>query len=160
MRKTDLAWAAGLLEGEGCFTRKCLAGTARNITVQCHMTDLDVLQKLKRVLGVGTINGPYGNGEGNKPRWMFRTSGPEAYVVMTRVLPFMCSRRRKRIRGLMKAFESVKPKTYKLQNLKTGRTVVTKDIVAWAQAHDMSAHGLYMTLVGRRTSCYGWRRIK
>ncbi len=55
---TDIAWAAGLFEGEGCFTQ----GHGNDAT-RTHLfriivvsTDLDVLERFKRVLGVGRIS--------------------------------------------------------------------------------------------------------
>ena len=52
----DLAWIAGLLDGEGCFTKKSKRG--RTIMICCQMTDMDVLEKLKEKMGCGRIHGP------------------------------------------------------------------------------------------------------
>jgi hypothetical protein len=51
--EADIAWAAGLFEGEGAASPN--NGYPR---LQMEMCDLDVLQRLQRVLG-GNINGPY-----------------------------------------------------------------------------------------------------
>lgn len=57
---TDIAWAAGLFEGEGCFfatdkyERK--TGTVRHChSAQLAMSDLDVVQKFQAIVGVGGI---------------------------------------------------------------------------------------------------------
>lgn len=52
MNDLELAWVAGLLEGEGCFTVKGNAGIKRNIAVRCQMTDKDVLDRLATFVGV------------------------------------------------------------------------------------------------------------
>lgn len=48
--REDLAWAAGLFEGEGCFTRS-------NGVPMCRLgsTDEDVIQKLRTIIGFGAI---------------------------------------------------------------------------------------------------------
>lgn len=69
MKKTDLAWAAGFLDGEGHFyaTKNQYARRSNGkigaksysyfkiATVQSH---IDVLNRLKRIIG-GSISGPY-----------------------------------------------------------------------------------------------------
>jgi hypothetical protein len=49
----DIAWAAGLFEGEGCLTRP------KYPTMQLTTTDRDVVMKFKRVVGCGKVYGPY-----------------------------------------------------------------------------------------------------
>jgi hypothetical protein len=47
----DLAWAAGLFEGEGClFDRAKTSGAAK-----IQMTDLDVLERFARIIGFGRV---------------------------------------------------------------------------------------------------------
>jgi hypothetical protein len=50
----EIAWAAGLFEGEGCFTHAHGLVNAR-----LQMTDLDILERFGRIAGVGYIYGPY-----------------------------------------------------------------------------------------------------
>jgi hypothetical protein len=161
----ELAWVAGLLEGEGCFTRKSGASSLRGVTVQCHMTDLDVLQRLHRTIGVGHLRGPYkasgptGSRKKYKPRWMVQVSGPAAYQLMQQLLPLMCSRRAARIRVLLKEYESVKDHVFKMVHLKSRRVEETTDMVTWLKKHHMSNSGLYRTFIGERQTCYGWKRV-
>jgi len=159
MRSVDRAWVAGLLEGEGCFTKKCNAGTARNITVVCQMTDRDVVERLHRVAG-GTFHGPYANGpRGRLPRFMWRISGTAAYRLMVELLPLMGKRRSARIRGLLAAYDSVETPTYRIKHLASGRIVETKSLTKWLVDHGVSESGLYRTLTGARAQCRGWRRL-
>jgi len=62
MTEAELAWVAGLLEGEGCFFpmeyRTEKYGPYVYARVAVLMTDLDILQRLPQVTGVGKINGP------------------------------------------------------------------------------------------------------
>jgi hypothetical protein len=53
-REEEIAWAAGLFEGEGTFTWDY--GRAQ---LRVKMTDLDVLEKLLDIWSVGKVYGPY-----------------------------------------------------------------------------------------------------
>lgn len=159
MTKTQLAWVAGLLEGEGSFTLKSkTSGTKRNIVAQCHMTDYDVLLRLHRLTGIGHLRGPYANGTG-KPRYNWAVSGPPAYLLMKDLLPLMCQRRRARITELIAGYDSVVTKTYRIQHLATGRIETVTSLSEWCHAHNMGLSALWRTLEGTRTSNKGWRRL-
>ncbi len=93
LSKVDLAWAAGLFEGEGCIT------LSKNCPVlQLNMTDQDVVQHFHRVVGFGTVAGPYPKGGGpHKPYWVWRCSGteyPQALIAM--LWEWLGGRRRRR----------------------------------------------------------------
>lgn len=53
MRSEDIAWFAGLFEGEGCFSydKKFQA-----LRLYLGSTDLDILERIQQVLGVGSIS--------------------------------------------------------------------------------------------------------
>lgn len=65
MTDTDIAWVAGLLEGEGYFG--CRIATTKNrpgkaylqVRICVNMTDEDVLRRAQSITGAGHINGPY-----------------------------------------------------------------------------------------------------
>jgi hypothetical protein len=158
MTKVQLAWVAGLLEGEGSFSLKG-GGTARNIVVQCHMTDVDVLRRLLTLAG-GTLHGPYSNGPaGRKQRWMWRVSGPHARTLMKRLLPLMGERRTDRITGLLAAYDAVEVRTFKVMRVATGRVFVVRNLAEWCKHNGMTESSLFRTLNGERRQCRGWRRI-
>ena len=52
INREKLAWAAGLFEGEGCFTvhKHCRGGTA-----VIKMSDKDVLDEFVSVVGIGKV---------------------------------------------------------------------------------------------------------
>lgn len=159
---TDLAWVAGLLEGEGSFTYQGI-GTKRNIAVLCHMTDRDVLERLQQKLGVGRLYGPYRNGkpdQGWKPRYMYSARGKFAYDIMKAILPLMCARRSARIRELLTGYDSVESKVYKFEHIESGRIETTTDKNAWLASHGVSEVGIWRTMVGQRKACRGWRRLQ
>lgn len=50
-RELEVAWAAGLFEGEGCFRHR--SGT--RIAAFLNMTDRDVVERFARIVGHGTV---------------------------------------------------------------------------------------------------------
>lgn len=97
----EVAWAAGLLEGEGCFTSHTSAPY-----ILLDMTDKDVIEKLHSVFPSGNIRGPYTHKTKphNKPRWRFDAFGRKAKEIMEIVRPFMGQRRGAKIDELLENY--------------------------------------------------------
>lgn len=80
----DVAWAAGLFEGEGCFTRNFTRSKngPRRVHLQMTLvsTDLDVLQRFARIVGGNTrpIRRP---GSRFKQAWGWTAGGPKAAAI-------------------------------------------------------------------------------
>jgi hypothetical protein len=99
------AWAAGLLEAQGAFY---LTGVRRDRgRIQCRCPDVDVLERLRHSLGVGTLNGPYpssGGSLGRKLTWVFQINRQdEVEQVAQRLGPQMGRRRRDQIAAMLHA---------------------------------------------------------
>lgn len=84
-REIEVAWAAGLFEGEGCFTssmRPIKRGQEKRYKqylCKLHSTDLDVLQKFHRIVKVGTIGVVRKAQEHHKQQWYWATSSQEDF---------------------------------------------------------------------------------
>lgn len=93
-KREQYIWAAGLIEGEGCFTLH-----TNQPYLLLDMTDEDVIKELKEVFPFGNVRGPYyhKNKEHNKPRYRFDAYGKKAYAVAVMVFPFLKSRRQQKI---------------------------------------------------------------
>lgn len=100
--ETDVAWAAGLLEGEGSFLAK--PGTC-SPTAVCHMTDLDVLERLQGIFG-GPIYVVTNRQAHWKPSWKWQVVGHLAADVMRQVRPYMMLRRGEVIDGLLRVWDA------------------------------------------------------
>lgn len=87
----DIAWAAGLFEGEGCVH---VAKRDGRINLSMQMTDLDVLEKFCRIVG-GHEPRPVARPGNNKPVWRW-TASSDAYVVRFRdvIGPHLGARRK------------------------------------------------------------------
>lgn len=116
MSDKDLYWAAGVLEGEGCFTQGAYGSGSnrfRQLVIVCSMTDRDILERLQVILG-GTIETKpridkrYVNA---KPlyRW-YITNRIDSERVMNLLKPIMGIRRKARIEELLKYSEENPPR--------------------------------------------------
>ena len=99
-RREQICWAAGLIEGEGCFTLH----SKNHPYFLLDLTDEDTIDKLKEIFPFTTKRGPYENKKNttNKPRWRIDAFGPLAYALMVQVYPFLQSRRKAKIEELIK----------------------------------------------------------
>lgn len=163
--KEKLIWSAGLLEGEGYFGNKNKKiGTIKgNIMIGCHMTDEDILLKLKEYLNCGTVSGPYKNGkteQNYKDRYMFRVSGEKAYNIIKLILPYMGNRRTNKIEELIDLYENYIPKIeYKFKNVLTGEIETFYTLSKWAKDKNIQHSNVSRVANGLRTSCGGWTLV-
>ena len=94
--QTDLAYIAGLFDGEGSVSYKqYMRKRAHNkkayptwqIRLEIAMTDKSLLVWLHEVLGVGTV-GPRKVRPGRKKQWRWRCSHRDAYYVCLLIWPW------------------------------------------------------------------------
>lgn len=103
----DIAWAAGLFEGEGCVglnkghTRAL--PTARHIYARITMTDEDVVRKFAKIMN-WRVYGPYNHGKAHhKSQWATMASNFEQVQAMVAMFwPWLGSRRREQARGALR----------------------------------------------------------
>jgi hypothetical protein len=83
---SERAWAAGLFEGEGCFSTsngaRARGGRYLNRTAKLNMTDEEPVRRFHAIMGVGTVrlvDTEY------KPQWCWQVSSFEGvqHVVAT-----------------------------------------------------------------------------
>ena len=96
---TDIAYIAGLFDGEGCVTysrtprkrkgRKNPSNTW-NIRMEISMTDEPVIRWVHEILKAGTVNirRPIKSWVGKKTQWRWRCSHRDAYGVAKLMWPF------------------------------------------------------------------------
>jgi hypothetical protein len=126
MSEVEVAWVAGLVEGEGCFyiqtekyTSKRTGETYHNRrpTLIVAMTDEDVVKRLQEVTGVGTVNrsGPQNKNRPNhKPMWRYRVNPVATLMLAIRLYPYMGRRRREKIEDLLGEFTVDNPSTRRI----------------------------------------------
>lgn len=81
----ELAWAAGFFDGEGSTgtsvgaRRKQINGRLRYTGLRLTISQVDrqVLDRFRAAVRVGSVTGPYGNGEKRQPAYRFSTNSFE-----------------------------------------------------------------------------------
>ena len=90
-RYTDIVWAAGLFEGEGCIY---IHPTKIYVQLIINMTDLDVMERFVDVVGHGNLNGPKWDRKSTKPYWRSTVSkSSEVLRILKMFLPHLGIRR-------------------------------------------------------------------
>ena len=115
MNRVELAWLAGILEGEGYFSltlnNKTKDRPGRHYArLTVTMTDKDVIECIYAITGFGTIH-TYPPYQPNRKRtYTWRVSKWEdLYPLLRRLRPFMGERRRARIDEML-TFERENPR--------------------------------------------------
>lgn len=92
----SVAWAAGLFEGEGCMT---MCGVSRSPRLKLAMTDFDVVNKFRSIVGVGWISVmKFSNYKHGKPHYKdqlvwYVTNKKDIITVVDMFLPYFGNRR-------------------------------------------------------------------
>jgi len=99
----EVAWLAGLLEGEGCFFRHKTGKRGQyGGAIKVCMTDKDVIEHAARLMNVTPHFIPGMRSLIQKsPQWYAYAGGQKARHSMELILPFMGERRGTRIRSLL-----------------------------------------------------------
>ena len=93
-RGEDIAWAAGLFEGEG--TISVPPGRPRSVVLKVDMTDRDVLERFTRIVGVSHVRATHSSNplRGSKPQWRwFASSSTDVLRILRMFLPYLGERR-------------------------------------------------------------------
>lgn len=99
-KREGAIWFAGLFEGEGSISPDKVRGGRRRWRLTIGSTDLDVLLKARRAIGLGRITGPYGKkGVHRKPYWHWSAhSRADVYAALAMIFGFLGERRQARAR--------------------------------------------------------------
>jgi hypothetical protein len=100
-RGEEVAWAAGLFEGEGCIYERSGGG----IKISLSSTDEDIPPRFCRIVRGGTVYGPYRNTERDgyrrKPFWVWVGESVDALETLRLLLPWLGKRRTARAMQLI-----------------------------------------------------------
>ena len=124
MSEVEVAWVAGLLEGEGSFQLSDKRATSRRTTtVRCSMTDLDIIERLAGMVNGGPVNPDgYNNDRRESPvgapykriyAWQM-SRARDVYSLLTLIKPYMGERRTQQIQVLLDYFEQTPMKYQEL----------------------------------------------
>lgn len=111
-----IAWAAGILEGEGCFSifkRSSATWNHKTVAIHCEMTDEDTIVKLRDVFDVGTIlkrDAKLRNdGRSRQNTWIWSVQNHDGvFAVLTEVMPWLGQRRKAKALELLEYINECK----------------------------------------------------
>ena len=104
----DVAWLAGLLEGEGWFghTKRGAGPTSRFDyyvpVIAVAMNDEDVVRRVGCLINCA-VHGPHLKQGGRRPTFRTAVHGHKAEALMEMLLPFLGERRSARVREVLDA---------------------------------------------------------
>ena len=88
----EIAWAAGLFEGEGSISRFGRSGKF-DLRVSLNMTDEDVVRRFDAIVDGGKVYGPYSSYRGHKPIWSWVAHGDAGHDVVDLIGSWLSPRR-------------------------------------------------------------------
>lgn len=92
MNKEEIAWLAGIYEGEG----SCAITSGRAIRVEVVMTDEDIVNKIRSVTGLGSVSTVAQRGENHKQAYRWSVGSKDAVTFLEAILPWLGERRSRR----------------------------------------------------------------
>jgi hypothetical protein len=114
MTSEQVAWVAGILEGEGSF----VSGKAAGITVT--MTDLDIIRRLQQVTGVGRIHPTTRRKNHHKDAWIWAVRRRiHIRQIVNAVLPWLGERRSAAARNLLDRIADARDRTETVSALRS-----------------------------------------
>jgi hypothetical protein len=100
-RRDELAWAAGLFEGEGCFS--LLQGNKAS-TAGINMIDRDVIERFCRIVGFGRVYAKPPREAHHKMQWQWKVASFEYFQATVALLwPWLGKRRKRRALEILRA---------------------------------------------------------
>lgn len=106
---TEVAWAAGFLDGECCFHSREAKGKRHayymTLTLSVTQKEPELLYRLQSVLGCGVVNGPYTQ-EGRYTHYSFRVTGyDKVYAVAKLVWPYLGVHKKRQAKAAIAKFK-------------------------------------------------------
>lgn len=117
--RENLAWLAGIFEGEGTirWTKPAPPRSdgrhpgGQSLDLSIAMTDEDVLRRIADIAGVGKVFGPYQpKPETRKPIFTYKVTGAKAYALIVAIFQWLHSRRREQALAAIKSWTNSHPK--------------------------------------------------
>ena len=99
---TDIAWAAGLVEGEGSIIayKKLKAAQGYSGKLVVYQKGRWILDKLATLFG-GTVSPNRRDDSGDVTHWVWQTHGPRARGLMMSMYPWFSPRRKAAVRKVI-----------------------------------------------------------
>lgn len=110
--EVEIAWAAGLFEGEGSITIQRSGDRGRlRVRFTLAMTDEDVVRRFQCILGCGSVYGPKMKKGATKPQWTYYVGRPEQIQRIAGLFrPYLGERRLAKLDECLSAYSAQPPR--------------------------------------------------
>lgn len=109
-RAIDIAWAAGLFEGEGCIFLSNNPNGSKQARLEIRMTDKDVLERFCEIVGRGEVKSRDYDQAPNSLKRVYKWGVYDCDSVrriLAMLLPYLGNRRSKKAYHVLKKIENV-----------------------------------------------------
>ena len=103
----NIAYFAGILDGEGSFFMEKNRGEIYYPTISCEMTDKDVILSLKKFFKVGHVNKIYPRNKNWKISYRWRVRNEPAINILKEILKYLSIRRKAKAKFLIQEHKNV-----------------------------------------------------
>lgn len=98
---TDHAWAAGIVDGEGCIQYEAFhKGNTGRFRVDVFNTDRRIIDALHTPFGGHIYIARHYAGQNDKPCWTWRLAGYECLPFFLAIEPYLISKKEKALNGI------------------------------------------------------------
>lgn len=138
MEIRDIAWLAGLLEGEGCFS----TATSKSPIIQLAMCDRDVVEHAARLFGAKRRPKSHDHPGRWKPQWVTAVYGNRAAGWMMTLYPLLARRRRQKIRAILAVWRTYVAHQKEREFCKRGHRLAAENVLRaqWTDARGVVHH--------------------
>ena len=116
---TDIAWAAGFVDGEGCIALVGRTQLIKGTKYRCFVlrltvsnTDIRTFERLKRMFQVSIYTANHKNRPQNKPCWVWNCAAANAERALRTMLPYLLCKKEQAEVGLA-ARSHINPKRWR-----------------------------------------------
>lgn len=113
MKVSEIAWAAGFIDGEGCFSLAYRNVKGRNPHFRLSVTQSDrrPLDKLAAIAGHGNVHGPYkyaSRSLSKKSTYTWTLTGPWALSFYKSLKPYLCEPKKEQVARVLLEIQEIK----------------------------------------------------
>ncbi len=150
MEPADLAWLAGLLEGEGCFLRPS-PSKPNQPAVVLQMVDEDVVARAARLMGVGYHHFDPANPR-HKRTYVARLKAGPAVALMRSLRPLLGIRRRGQIDAAVSTYRGDLRRTLSAETVVEIKRLIGLGLSQWTISHRLKVNrsSVAMIAAGKR----------
>lgn len=155
INQVDLAWLAGILEGEGSFYVE-----NDRPYIKVSMVDEDIIWRVYDLVGAGHIGVENRKDPNQQTCFRWRTQGHYAMQLMPLLLPYMGYRRSARIEELLERYKDVKyrtihtPRTRRINRDAWLARVAEKDLTSGSNDGIMYTYSERRDIHARKTTAF------